>query len=176
STTALTTGSHAITVAYSGDGNFAGSTSATLTQTVNPASSTTTVASSVNPSSSGQVVTFTATVNAVAPGAGTPTGTVTFRDGSTNLGTSTLSGNTATFTTSALAVGSHTITAVYAGDTNFTGSTSASLTQTVNQTSSTGFQQRNLVSNLANPPGGAPIVVDTNLKNPWGISFSSASP
>jgi uncharacterized protein (TIGR03118 family) len=65
---------------------------------------------------------------------------------------------------------------VYSGDSNFVTSTSAALTQTVNQAGNPGFQEKNLVSDLANPPGGAPTVVDANLKNPWGIAFSSASP
>src|SRR5262249_41023359 len=38
------------------------------------------------------------------------------------------------------------------------------------------FQQKNLVSDIANPAGGASTIVDTNLKNPWGVSFSSTSP
>ena len=57
----------------------------------------------------GQSVTFTATVAVTSPGAGPPTGTVTFKDGTTTLGTGTLSTSggvtTATFTTTALAVG-----------------------------------------------------------------------
>ncbi|MFE2750354.1 Ig-like domain-containing protein, partial [Streptomyces scopuliridis] len=81
--------------------------------------------------------TLTATVAAVPPGAGTPTGTVDFFDGATLLGTGTLSGGVATFTTSALSVGSHLLTAVYSGDTNFTGSTSPVDTQTVNQAATT---------------------------------------
>jgi hypothetical protein len=55
------------------------------------ADSTTTLASNLNPSVFGQAVTFTAAVSTVAPGAGTPTGTVTFRDGATTLGTGSLS-------------------------------------------------------------------------------------
>src|SRR5262249_1011568 len=61
----------------------------------------------------GQTVTFTATVSVTAPGAGTPTGTVTFLDGGSTLGTGTLSGGTAPFTTSTLPVGSHPITAAH---------------------------------------------------------------
>ena len=79
-------------------------------------------------------MTFTATVSAAS---GTPTGTVTFKDGATTLGTGTLSGGVATFATSSLAIGGHTVTAVYGGDTNFTGSTSPGLTQTVNQGATT---------------------------------------
>jgi len=134
-TSALTSGSHAITAVYGGDTNFNGSTSSTLTQTINPNASSTSVTSSANPSAFGQSVTFTATVT--GPG-GTPTGAVTFKDGSTTLGTGTLNGSgQTTFATSALAVGSHAITAVYGGDTNFSGGTSSTLMQTVNQNAST---------------------------------------
>jgi len=140
STSTLSVGAHSITASYAGNANFNGSTSAVLTQTVNKANTATTVASSVNPSVFGQSVTFTATVSVTAPGAGSPSGVVTFLDGTTTLGTGTLSATapfTATFTTSSLAVGSHSITASYAGDTNFSGSTSAVLTQTVNKANTT---------------------------------------
>ena len=134
-TSALTVGSHSITAVYSGDTNFSGSTSSVLTQTVNQASTTTAVVSATNPSVFGQSVMFTATVSVVAPGAGTPTGTVTFKDGTTTLGTGTLSAGSATFSTSSLTVGSHSITAAYGATTNFASSTSSALTQTVNQAS-----------------------------------------
>ena len=134
-TSTLVKGSHSITAVYSGDANFNSSTSPVLTQTVNKGSTTTTVTSSVNPSASGQSVTFTATVSPISPASGTLGGIVTFRDGTTSIGTGTLSGNTATFTTSSLAVGSHSITAVYAGNTNFNTSTSPVLTQTVSTSS-----------------------------------------
>ena len=83
-------------------------------------------------------MTFTATIGVVMPGAGTPTGSVTFMDGSTTLGTGTLNGTgTASFTTSDLAIGSHAITAVYGGDGNFTTSSSNAASQIVNQASTT---------------------------------------
>ncbi len=85
---------------------------------------TTIVASSLNPSIFGQAVTFTATVSAGG-------GTVTFMDGATSLGTGTLSGGVATLTTSSLAVGNRSITAVYGGDGTHAGSTSSVLHQTV---------------------------------------------
>ena len=78
-------------------------------------------------------MTFTASVAAVAPASGTPTGTVTFQDGETTLGTGTLSAGQATFVTSGLSVAAHAITAVYGGNTSFNTSTSSTLTQTVNQ-------------------------------------------
>src|SRR5262249_51922741 len=90
---------------------------------------------SVNPSALGQSVTFTATVSGLVV---TPTGTVTFKDGSTTLGTGTLNGSgQATFTTSALTVGSHSITAVYGGDLVYSASTSTPLTQNINANGST---------------------------------------
>jgi hypothetical protein len=131
-TSALGTGSHALTAVYSGDTNFVGSASDAVTQVVNQADSQTTLTSSVNPSFFGQEVTFTATVTAVAPGAGIPTGEVDFFDGDTIVGIGFLDGNgKATFTTADLEVGVHAITVTYAGDSNFNGNTSATLLQSV---------------------------------------------
>jgi hypothetical protein len=79
----------------------------------------------------GQSVTFTATVSPVAPGAGTPTGTVTFLDGGSPIGTGTLSGGVATVSTLGLGAGNHNITATYSGDGSFNGS-AGTLTQQVN--------------------------------------------
>jgi len=94
------------------------------------ATSNTALASSLNPSTAGQSVTFTATVTGVAT-PGTPTGTVTFKDGATTLSSVVLSGGVAKFSTSTLTVGTHSITAVYGGDATFVGSTSAVLSQVV---------------------------------------------
>jgi hypothetical protein len=131
-TSALPVGGDSLTATYGGNTTFATSASGPLVQTVVASATTVSLASSLNPSTSGQSVTFTATVAASAPGAGTPTGTVTFLDGTTTLGTGTLSGGVATFSISTLAVGGHNITAAYGGDGNFTTSTSAILSQTVN--------------------------------------------
>ncbi len=92
------------------------------------------VASSANPSVHGQSVTFTVTVSPTAPAAHTPSGTVIFKGGTTTLGYSTLSDGMATYSTSMLPVGNHSITAVYGGDTNFASSTSSASTQTVDAT------------------------------------------
>src|SRR5207248_42379 len=108
-------------------------TSTSTTTTTTLPGTTTGLTSSVHPSVFGQPVTFTATVMAKSPGAGTPTGAVTFKDGPSTLGTGTLDGShQATFTTSALAVGSRSITAFYGGDANFNRGTSPKFTQTVN--------------------------------------------
>lgn len=134
STTTLTQGTHSITAKYSGDTNFATSTSAAVSQVVNAgakAATLTALASSLNPSTAGASVTFTATVTSATPG--TITGTVTFLDGATSIGMGTVgAGGVATFATSTLAVGGHSVTAQYGGDSNFATSTSSALTQTVN--------------------------------------------
>ena len=86
-----------------------------------------TVGSSLNPSTYGTSVTFTATLPAGA------TGTVTFEDNGTAIsGAVPISGTTATFATSTLVAGSHPITAVYSGDSNYNEANSLVLTQTVN--------------------------------------------
>lgn len=102
------------------------------TITVHPPFVTTTLlTSSANPSTVAQSVTFTATVTSAS--ATMPTGTVTFFEGATQLGTSTLSAQAkATFATSSLSQGSHSLTAQYSGDANFSSSTSPILAQTVN--------------------------------------------
>src|SRR5205823_3135621 len=104
------------------------------TLTVFADTTTTKVQSSANPSNYGQAVTFTATVTADdASVSGTPIGSVTFYDGTTALGTATLTSGVATLTTTAtgLSAGNHTITAHYNGDASHQASTSAVLTQSV---------------------------------------------
>src|SRR5262245_36366929 len=125
-------GTHALTASFFGVSGFAGSDSAAATVTVNPAATTDALRSSVNPAVTGQAVTFTATVAAVAPGATTPTGTVTFKDGNVVLGTVAVGvRGTATLTTSFAATGGHVITAFYSGAANFVAS-SQTLTEQVN--------------------------------------------
>jgi hypothetical protein len=125
-TVSLGTGPHSLTASFGATSAFAASTSAATTVTVNRAATTTALNASLHSVVTGQSVVFTATLAAVAPGAGTPSGTVTFLDGNVPLGTATVGGGgTATFSTSFAAVGSHTITAVYSGDGHFTGSSQA---------------------------------------------------
>lgn len=114
------------------DSNASIAQTVTLTGTATQATSTTTLKSSANPSNVSQSVTFTATVT--ASGGGTPTGSVTFKDGSTTLGSAvSLSSGVATLAISTLTVATHSITAVYGGDTDHSGSTSTALSQVVDQ-------------------------------------------
>lgn len=134
----LSTGNHSFNASYGGDTNFTGSSPATvLTQTINPATTAVSLTSSANPSVFGQAVTFSTIVSVVAPGAGIPSGNVTFRDGATALGTTALTAGTASFTTSSLTAGSHSITASYGSNGNFSASASAAVLQTVNKASTT---------------------------------------
>jgi hypothetical protein len=130
-TTALPIGSDSITAAYGGDSDFAGSTSTAIGQMVNKASSSTTLTSSLNPSTFGQSVTLTANISGQF--SGVATGTVTFYNGSASLGSTSVSSNKATWTTSPLPTGTDSITAVYSGDSNFAGSTAAASNQVVNK-------------------------------------------
>jgi len=134
STSSLPTGSNSITAAYQGSSSFAPSTSAVLSQVVNGIATATSVASSQNPSTYGQSVTFTAMVTS---GSGTPTGTVIFYDGTTAIGNATLASGSGSISSSSLPAGSNSITAAYQGSGAFEPSTSAVLTQVVNNIATT---------------------------------------
>ncbi len=135
-------GSHSITASYGGDGNFSGSSSQATTVTVNPGtttSTTTTLAASATSLTAGGSVTYTATVTPGSGGTGEPSGTVAFQDGGSTISgcgaqplTAGSSSSTATCTVSYPNPGSHSITASYGGDTNFSGSSSQATTVTVN--------------------------------------------
>ncbi len=135
STSTLTVNSHSITASYEGDTGYAGSTSSVLSQVVSAQTTTTTLGASASASSYGQSVTFTATVTS---GLGTPAGTVSFFDGLTQIGTGTLNGaGQAAVTLSTLGIGSHSITASYAGNSQYIGSSSSALALAVSQATTT---------------------------------------
>jgi hypothetical protein len=122
-------GTHLITATYSGDTANATSTSATLTEYVGLAPTTTTLTTSGSPSHVGQPVTFTAAVK-WAYGTVPDGELVTFFDGTATIGTGTTASGVATFTTSSLTAKTHTIKATYAGDAKFKPS-SGKVTQVV---------------------------------------------
>jgi hypothetical protein len=113
-----------------------GATDAFVSKVNIPATTTTALSSAPNPSAYGQSVMLRARVTS-SVGAPPDGETVTFEQGSTVLGTGTLSKGTASFSISTLSVGTTSITAVYPGDTNFTASTSKAISQIVNQASTT---------------------------------------
>ena len=137
-TSSLTIGSHTITAAYGGNSSYDVATSAPLGQVVGKIPTAITLSQSALTQLLNNVVTFAATVTAPSP---TPTGTVTFLEGTTALGTTALNTNgtvvalaksaDAAYATSGLTAGSHQIIAVYSGDASFSSSTSAPVTYIV---------------------------------------------
>ncbi len=154
-TSLLTPGTHSIVAIYAGNSTHAASASTALSQVVNKSPSTAALVSSLNPSLPAANVTFTATINGIAP-----TGTVNFWDGSTSLtgcGAVALSGSgnsrTAACSIATLTSGVHSITAVYSGDTINATSTSPVVSQGVGLTASTTG-----LSSSANPSAfGTPV-------------------
>jgi len=131
-TTFAQSGTAALTATWPGNINFTGSTGK-LNLTVNGASTSTSLGTSGAPSVYGQPVTFTSTVTPTTA-VGTPTGTITFKDGGVALAppVNMLAGS-ASLTLSTLTAGPHTISAVYSSDTVFATSTSVNLSQLVNK-------------------------------------------
>ncbi len=133
--TSLAAGTHSITGSYAGDSTDGASTSNAVSVQVNavtaPLQATATTLSA-NPTTgvSGQTITLSANV-APASGTSTPTGTVTFQDGSNPIGSSPLAAGAGTFTVSTLSVGAHSLSAVYGGDTADSPSTSKTISVTI---------------------------------------------
>ena len=181
STLSVSGSPHTITAVYANvDGGFSGSSGA-LSQTVNPASTSTTVTSSVIPSIFGQSVTFTAKiVNTFGPiSIAMPTGTVQFMDGASVLGAPQMvSGlGTATLVTSSLAVGTHPITAVYTNiDGNFRGSASSSLTQAVQDFSITATPSAQTISSGHQAIYSVTVTPIAGLTGAIALSCSGAPP
>jgi len=129
---AICGGTYRVTASYTGNISFGNSTTPAATQfSVNQAGTSVQLTTSASgPVADGTFVGLTARV--IPATTGTPTGTITFLNGSTTLGTATLSQGVATLTTSTLPSGADNITANYGGDTNFTSSTSPVETVSVN--------------------------------------------
>ncbi len=136
-TTSLPFGTNSVTAMYVGNADFAPSTSAASTVTIGQASTTTAVTFSPTSPELGQSVTLTATITPSTSGGTGPTGTVNFLDGTVVIGSGTVASDQATFSTSTLTSGSHSITAEYTGDANYTSSTSPATTVTITGISTT---------------------------------------
>jgi len=132
---ALTTGAHTLTATYYSDPNYASSTSAPFIETINSAlpATTLTLSGSPNPQAVGGSVTLTATVTSTG-GSGAFTGKVSIADSGTLIASNLAPSATgvATYTTSTLAIGAHTLVATYTGDPNYANSTSLTFTETIN--------------------------------------------
>jgi len=151
----LASGSYTISITYSGDSNYAvPSTPTTISLHIGQATPTVTLTSSASTVVLTNPLVFTATVSSTPT---TPTGTVSFLDGTTPLGQGTLSNGVASLSTSSLTAGTHTITAVYSGNANVTAATSGALTESV------------LDFNLTNV-GGSGIASPTQTVTPGGTA------
>jgi CSLREA domain-containing protein len=121
----LDAGGYAINVSYAGDGNYNAATPLVITLAIGQAATTTTLTASSGTITPGQSIKFTATVTSATTG--TPTGMVSFYDGTTLLGSATLTAGAASYSTAALAAGvTHSISATYSGSTDYLPSTSTS--------------------------------------------------
>ena len=122
----LAAGSCVIDANQAGNANYNGAPQVQQTFAVSKATTTAALSSSANPTLVGQPVTFTASVTPTAAA-----GSVTFKDGAATLGTGTLAGGIATFATTGLSSGSHSVTAVYGGNASYATSTSPVLAQNI---------------------------------------------
>ena len=150
---------------------------------------TTGLTASASSITTGGSITFTATITPAAGSTGTPSDTVTFLDSTTTLGTGTLAAGKATYTTTSLTSGSHSITAVYGGDTAFSGSTSSvititvtappaliSTTTTLTASPATGVSGTSItVTALVTPASGTAIPTGTVTFSDGSTSIGSAS-
>jgi hypothetical protein len=134
SISSLTAGTHSITASYAADAANGASTSnvvsVQVTAVAQPTATTTTLAASPSTVVSGQSISLTATVTPTAA-TSSPTGTVTFQDGSTALGSTPLAAGSGALAVSSLSVGTHSLTAIYGGDTANLASTSSAVTVTI---------------------------------------------
>ncbi|PYU16017.1 MAG: hypothetical protein DMG37_03710, partial [Acidobacteria bacterium] len=144
----LTGGTHTLSATYYGDISYNPVTApATDTVTVTPASTTSSLGASPNPVPTNQAVTLSVSIASQSNSIQGPTGTVTFKDGSTTIGTANVTpagatanagaSGTASLSTTFASSGAHSLTAVYNGDTNYGNSTSSAVSLTVGQTTST---------------------------------------
>lgn len=131
-TATLAPGTHAIAVSYSGDANFNPYISNAVPEIVSRIPSSLSLATNAVTAVASQVVTFTAQISPTPPaGVAFATGQIAFFDGSAQIGVGQLSSGVATVSTAQISTGLHYISAVYIGDTNWTGATSAFVPQTI---------------------------------------------
>ncbi|MDE1156648.1 MAG: Ig-like domain repeat protein [Acidobacteriaceae bacterium] len=164
STSSLPFGSHSITAVYSGDSNHSASTSSAVSvRIVQPV--TFVLSSSAATAVTGTAVTFTAHLSGAASIA--PSGTVNFLDGGVLIATGTLDGSgTATYTTSSLSVASHTITASYAGDTNYAAANSNAVLETITNAST----QVAIAASASPVTYGAALILTSTVTTNGGIA------
>ncbi|HWE01986.1 MAG TPA: Ig-like domain-containing protein [Tepidisphaeraceae bacterium] len=165
STAALPSGPNVITVLYSGDSNYNPGMGGPLTETVGnvPGTTTTTTLAASAPSAAvGNSLTFTATVAPTVPGGPVPTGTVTFTNGTTVIGTTMVQPNgAATLSTTTLPPGVDMITATYSGDISNVSSVSNTVTEMIGATPGNSVNLTLSSTAVAIPVGGTVTITAT---------------
>ena len=126
--TVLGVGSYTLSVTFTPTSISYTSADGIVSLTIGKAAPSVTLVSSANPALVSTSVTLTATVSSSVS---TPTGSVSFYDATTLLGSGTLASGVATYTTSGLAAGTHAMTAVYAGNSSFSSATSSAVSQDI---------------------------------------------
>jgi sugar lactone lactonase YvrE len=174
-TSSLSVGSHTITAVYSGNAAFATSTSTAVTEVINAPTTTTTVSAAPNPATVGQSITLSASVSPTPTGS--PLGSINFMDGATLLSTVNINSfGAATYATSSLAAGSHTLTAVYSGNAGFASSISTAVTEVVNAATTT-TATTTTVTTSPNPgyDGSTVTLTATVSPGPTGSSLGTVT-
>ena len=172
-TSSFAVGTNNITAVFTSSNPAYSNSTAVFSQTINQASTTTALTSSANPSNFGSTVTFIAAVSPATPGSGVPTGTVSFYDSGNLLMTETLSSGEATYTTSTLAVGSHSITATYNANTDFLGSSTANAINQVVKSSSSPSVVGGVVVNSGQGSSGSNTYLGNSRVLSLQLTFSA---
>ncbi len=164
--TSTTAGAKTITATYNGDANF-GTSSGTVSHTVNKANTTTAITNSGALGTAtvvGQAYSVVASVSVTSPGAGTPTGTITISDGAATC-TITLPATSCNLISTT--PGAKTITATYNGDANFNGSTSSGVSHTINKANTTTTITNAAALSSTPSTGGQAVTIN------WSVAVSS---
>ncbi len=169
---------YTVTASYPGDNNFSSSVSATQNLVVAPATATVALTA---PATAAPGASVTLSVK-VAGSSGTPTGTVTFKDGSSILATATLASGSASYTTTSLAAGTHTITASYSGDITFAATNSSAVSLTISVAPAITFAANPTTLTLTHGTSGTATITGTpvggytgNVTFACGVLPASAS-
>ena len=162
-------GSVVVTASQAGNNDYSVATTVSRTLTVDKATPVSNLSASETAGSYGDSVTLTATLTG---GNVPPSGTVTFRNGGTSIGTGTLTGGVATLTTTSLPAGSDSLTATYTGDSNYKTATSNTFTVTLSQ------QSQSISFTLPSPVtfGVSPIPLSATATSGLAVTFSATGP
>lgn len=173
-TSTLAGGSHSISAQYGGDANNLASTSSTVSETIQPIATGAKIAASSNPAVAGAALQLTATVvqSGTTGVGGAFSGTVTFFDGTTLVGTATVSAaGIATLSVTSLSVGSHSLSASYGGSANYVASTSGSISEAV----VSALTSTTISSSLTPSIAGTPVTLTAVVTGTGGVPTGSVT-